>query len=365
MASNNKKTVLFPVHQREGARIAPFAGFDMPIQYSGIIDEHLRTRRETGIFDTCHMGEFIISGAKAITDLDNILTCNVASLQIGKCRYGMMCTPQGGVIDDLVVYKLSPDRCMLVVNAGNRADDFDWIEKHISDETTLEDISETTAKIDVQGPMSRSVVSEVIQEPLEDIRYFAFTISHYRDTEILISRTGYTGELGFEIYLPPALAENFWGNCREAGATAAGLGARDTLRLEIGLPLYGHELTLNRNAAESGFDFAIAKDKDFIGASEVRNRENILYALKGLKIDGKRSARHKDIILSPKTGTEIGWITSASYAPSLEQPIAMAYINRNAIDELDNEVVINRGKKTVKASLVQLPFYKDGTARSG
>ena len=362
MTQNPHKTALHSVHEKANARMAPFAGFDMPIQYSGIIEEHRCTRQQAGIFDTCHMGEFIVDGDDAAKDLDYLLTANIADMRIGKCRYSLMCNHQGGVLDDLIVYRLAGNRFMIVVNAGTQEDDLEWIRQNVSESTIVENISESTAKIDVQGPHSPAIMSSLLDNPIEDLKYFSFEENFYNGQKIIISRTGYTGEIGFEVYLQPDTAVSFWEDTVNSGAAAAGLGARDTLRLEVGLPLYGHELCPERNAMESGFTFAIADDKNFIGADQVHDPEQQVYRLTGLLIDGQRSVRENDIVYNPADSSEIGWITSGSFSPSLEKPIALAYIKKN-IEPQPEKVTIARSKKSLEASLTKPPFYTKGTAR--
>lgn len=355
-----KKTVLNERHHSLGARLAPYAGYEMPIQYSGIIDEHLATRRTTTIFDTCHMGEFAIRGPSALDDLERLVSCRVASLEPGRCRYGLMCNEQGGVIDDLLVYRLGDDDFQLVVNAGVKEGDWQWIREHASRTTMIEDLSEATAKIDLQGPQSPRLARRILQKPIDDLVYFSFATNRFKNRDILVSRTGYTGEMGFEFYGDPDVICELWDACLEAGAVPAGLGARDTLRLEMGMPLYGHELDENRNAAETGFIRPIDSRKKFIGATAIR-RGKPKNLLCGIRISGRRAARAGDTVSFD--GENVGVVTSGCFAPSLEIPVALAYVRTNKTAP-GTELTLHRGNKELNGTVAPLPFYADGTARN-
>ena len=246
------------------------------------------------LFDTCHMGEFLVEGPQAIAELERIVTCAVASLAEGQCRYAMLCNAEGGVIDDLLVYRLGAQRVMLVVNAGTQDGDAEWIVEHLGDRTTFRNCSDATAKIDLQGPQAPRIVQRLLGDAIVGLRYYQFVQTVYRDEPVLLSRTGYTGEVGVELYAAPDQAIAFWHDCMELGAEPAGLGARDTLRLEAGMPLYGHELTAERNAAESGFTRSIAQDKCFMGSDVLQDAGRRRHALVGLTLDGRRAARQGD-----------------------------------------------------------------------
>lgn len=355
------KTPLYELHISLGARMAPFGGFLMPIQYTGIFKEHAATRENATLFDTCHMGEFHLSGATAIRDLENLLSCPIASMAVGQCRYGLMCNANGGVIDDLIVYRLADAAFMLVVNAGTQDDDFRWIQSHCSASTHLENQSATTAKLDLQGPGAPAIMQAMAEDGIADLRYFRFKQTRYRNEPVRISRTGYTGEVGFEIYTPPALARPFWEEAMERGAVCAGLGARDTLRLEMGMPLYGHELTATRNAAEGAIPRAISSDAPFIGHTCVQNDSKRHDTLVGIRLKGRRAAREGDTILAPD-GTPLGVVTSGSFAPSLGVAIALGYIARNKTTS-GCAVVLKTSRATLDGTLITLPFYKNATAR--
>ncbi len=356
-----KKTILHDRHVSLGAKMAPFGGFEMPIMYKGIFAEHFATRKHSAIFDTCHMGEFSILGKNSATDLDKILSCHVSSLKTGQCRYGFICNPDGGVIDDQIIYKMSENDFFMVVNAYTQDIDFEWIKSHASQNTSISNISSQTGKIDLQGPDSLKIINRLLEQPVSKLKYYHWMGSTYKSKKIIVSRTGYTGEIGFEIYLDEEQTKTFWDECIGLGAQPAGLGARDTLRLEMGFPLYGHELDAVRNAAESGFSRAIAPDKQFIGADIVCDPSRRRFALCGIKLEGRRAARNNDDICD-LNGKVIGKVTSGSYSPSLECAIAMGYIKLVSAT-IGAMVRLKTEKTELSGSIVEMPFYKHATAR--
>ena len=341
--------------------MAPFGGFTMPIQYTGIFTEHESTRKGATLFDTCHMGEFMLAGPDVVNDLETLLSCPVADMAIGQCRYGLLCNAAGGVVDDLLVYRIADKTFMLVVNAGTQDGDAAWIQEHLSLGTLLHNQSAATAKIDLQGPASPPIMNRLVEGGIMDLRFYRFKHTSYRGESVIVSRTGYTGEVGFEIYLPTALAAAFWEEAMQQGAVCAGLGARDTLRLEMGMPLYGHELTTTRNAAEAGFPRATANDKPFMGHSVVRDPAQQHDALVGIRLEGRRAAREGDTILDPE-GHPIGTVTSGSFAPSLGCAIALGYVPLDKA-AIGNPLVLQTTRKALAGTIVQLPFYDGATAR--
>ena len=361
MSSDFKKTPFYDTHVSLGAQMGPFGGYMMPISYKGIIHEHHACRRESVLFDTCHMGEFIVKGGGAVADLENLVSCNVSSLKIGQCRYGLMCNENGGVIDDLLVYRLDEGEFMLVVNAGTRQNDFSWVKSHISSGTVVEDISDITAKFDLQGPGSVRIIRQIVDQPVDDLGFYHFKHVTCGGRDAIVSRTGYTGEIGFEVYSEPELSLKLWHKCMELGAEPAGLGARDTLRLEMGMPLYGHELSENRNAAESGFVRAISKTKKFTGSEVVLDGSMKKNALVGIRFEGRRAARNGDIIID-ESGRTIGEVTSGSFAPSLEIAIAMGYVD-NSVSSQGSRIIIKTARQDIPGVVCEMPFYKDATGR--
>lgn len=357
------KTPLYDEHVKLGARMAPFGGWEMPIQYEGIITEHNYTREAAGIFDICHMGEFELSGPTAAQDLDRLLTMSVPAIEVGQCKYGFLLNNDGGVIDDLTCYRLAPDQFMLVVNAATSAEDSAWITKRLSPATRFHDISSWTGKIDVQGPQSRALVEKALGIALPDLKYFRCERIQALGVSCLVSRTGYTGEWGYELYVPSEATQAFWTELTKSGEIKpVGLGARDTLRLEVGYPLFGHELSGDRSpVAAFGKNF-VNVTKDFIGQSGVKRdlEKGTPQKLAGLVLSTKRAAREGDTVWSG--GEKVGVVTSGSLAPSLGTAVALAYIDSAIIDD-DKSVEVDVRGKRLEAKFAKLPFYKDGTAR--
>jgi aminomethyltransferase len=356
-----KTTILHDAHVALGAKMAPFGGYDMPIQYNGIIKEHVATREAAAIFDTCHMGEFSIKGPTALRDLETLLSCPVGDLKIGGCRYGLLCNENGGVNDDQIIYRMAEDDFFMVVNASTEPADFEWVSQHLSKETRIENLSATTAKLDLQGPKSAEIMQKLMALPIDGMKYYTWAFNRYKGREVLISRTGYTGELGFEIYCSNDLGLAFWQECLDLGAIPAGLGARDTLRLEMGFPLYGHELDRDMNAAESGFFRAIGGNKKFIGSDIVLDASKSNKRLIGIRLEGRRSARNGDGIADTK-GRLAGKVTSGSFSPSLACAIALGYVE-NELSEPGTPLVIKTERIELAGVVTDLPFYKKATGR--
>ncbi|MBN2243493.1 MAG: glycine cleavage system aminomethyltransferase GcvT [Acidobacteria bacterium] len=359
-AEEAKRTVLFERHRQLGARMAPFGGYSMPIQYTGILAEHRAARAAAAVFDTCHMGEFRVSGDTALGDLENLVSCDLAGLAPGRCRYGLLCNPEGGVLDDLLVYRLDESDFMLVVNAGTQDSDYAWIAEHASEGTALRNVSRTTAKVDIQGPLAPGIVQSLVAAPIGGLKYYTFQHNTFMGHTVLVSRTGYTGEVGFEIYLDSSLAGEFWDACIGRGAVPAGLGARDTLRLEMGMPLYGHELTRERSAAAAGSAPFISKTKDFIGSEAIRNSPAPEERLAGITLEGRQAAREGDRILSPE-GTDIGTVTSGSFAPSLGHAVALGYVHTEFAQEGTRITIA--GRRDLSGIVLKPPFFREGSAR--
>lgn len=352
-------TPLGPWHVEHGAKMAPFAGWNMPIQYpTGIITEHLHTREKAGLFDICHMGEFIVDGKNAAEALGTALTINFATLKAGRCRYGFLLNEHGGIMDDLIVYRLREDRFLVVVNAGCRASDLSALKERVGNSALIEDVSEATGKLDLQGPESFNVLEKLIPGSWRRLPYFGFTEDgSFEGAPLLVSRTGYTGELGVEIYLPAEKALKVWELLlSDERVKPVGLGARDTLRLEVGLPLNGQDLDQDHSPAEAGYAAMLTSQIPYVGhegAREVREK------LVGLQIPGRRSARHGDAVLLD--GREVGLVTSGSYGPSVGNAIAFAFIKAEHAGA--PAYTIRAAKAELEAEVVQPPFYKGGTAR--
>ncbi len=352
------QTPLTQWHRAHGAKMAAFAGFDMPIQYAGILAEHEQTRSSASLFDICHMGEFSISGQGAANALAKAVTHNLATLKAGKCRYGFLLNEQGNIIDDLIVYRMGDDDFMLVVNGACAAKDFSTLKERMPAGVELKDISSEVAKIDLQGPSSLQVLESVFQKTFTHLGYFSFEEHNYNNFKVLVSRTGYTGELGYELYLPWQHALELWEKIlQDERVKPAGLGARDTLRLESGLPLYGHDLDDKHNPTEAGMGRMLTSTEAYVGHEHVGEvREQLL----ALRIEGRRAARHGDI-LALSDGKEVGLVTSGSFAPSLGYVIALAWVDAEYAN--NKEFIVKAAKTSLQASVAELPFYTKGTAR--
>ena len=372
-----KKTVLHEKHLALKAKMASFGGYEMPIQYESVIKEHNSCRSQAAIFDTCHMGVFEIAGGGAVSDLERVLSCDIADIKIGACRYGFICNENGGVIDDQILYRVDDDCFLMVVNASTKEGDFEWIKNHLSKDTKFEDVSGEHAKIDLQGPLAPKIASALLKSQaeshknsgdeqsskkiIEDLKFYNFDYVFYKDEMVMISRTGYTGEIGFEIYGKPEVIAQLWDECIDKGAVPAGLGARDILRLEMGFPLYGHELCLERNAAQSGFSRAVSRKKEFIGSNVVLDSSAAAQLLVGITIEGRRSAKQNDIIVD-ESGNHIGIITSGAFSPALGCAIALGYVNKE-YSIIGTSIKIISGKNEFLGKVSELPFYKNAAAR--
>ncbi|MDD4201871.1 MAG: glycine cleavage system aminomethyltransferase GcvT [Candidatus Omnitrophica bacterium] len=353
----NKNTPLLEEHEDLKAKIASFGGWNMPIQYTSIITEHNWTRENCSIFDICHMGEFMIYGDPVQTGIDNILTQDFKNADDNTCHYGFMLNKNAGIIDDVIIYKIEKDKFMLVVNAATTVKDEQNLMDNLHSGAIIENISEKTAKIDVQGPMSADVVEQLAGAGIRDLKYYRFGFYNVLGENVIISRTGYTGELGFEIYIKTEKAVELWQTLlKDTRVKPAGLGARDTLRLEMSYPLYGHELDDQTTPYEAGLDRFVDMDKDFIGKSKLQ--ENTKKKLCCFVTDSRRSPRHGHKIF--KNNKQIGFVTSGSFSPSIGFAIGMGYVEKKE-DEINNEIVIKDDRMQINAKIVKRPFYKQGT----
>jgi aminomethyltransferase len=367
------RTALYDWHVARNARMVDFAGWSMPVQYSSIVEEHEATRNAVGVFDISHMGRLRFDGEGAAKFLDRLLTRRVVGLGQGLIRYSLVTNESGGILDDVLVYHLA-DRGssdtggepfhLLVVNASNRAKIVAWIEQHLSDAdgVTYQDQTVETAMISVQGPHALRVLQPLVDVPLRDMRYYSGQAAHVVGHAGIVSRTGYTGEDGCELIVPAEAAGNvverlFTGG-HAFGIQPVGLGARDTLRLEAAMPLYGHELSETIDPFQAGLGFAVhLKDRDFIGAAALKELKNLPHQLRriGLELSGKRVPREHYSVLA--NGVAVGEITSGTFSPTLERPIAMAYVQPHAA-ELGTELTVDIRGRAEAARVVPLPFYK-------
>jgi len=354
-----------------------FAGWEMPVHYeSGIISEHRATRKACGIFDTCHMGEFLLEGPNVPTVLNRCLAGDFRQLGHGRQRYTFITNEGGGVIDDAVVMLFSGEIAWLIVNAANIAGDFAAIRDRLPPEVRLEDISARTAKIDVQGPAAWKVVQTVLRHDLRAMPFYSFLQTSWQGRDVILSRSGYTGEPGVEIYITSEQALPLWEMLMEAGkplgAVPCGLGARDTLRLEAGLPLYGYELNQDITPFHAGLGKFVSLDKpeDFPGKSALkkaaaeiahaREQSGEIEILAGLRLKDKRSPRSGFAVLA--NGQKIGRVCSGSLSPTLEAGIAMAYVQaRHALP--GKKLTIDIRGKEATAEVVKLPFYANPELR--
>jgi aminomethyltransferase len=340
--------------------MAAFSGWNMPVRYSGgVIAEHLHVRSLAGLFDISHMGEILVDGKEASTGLARAVTVNIAALKPGRCRYGFLLTPEGGILDDLIVYRLKEDRFMLVVNAACRETDGAAIRERVGPGALVEDISALTAKLDLQGPASFSVLEAVLPGPWRRLPYFGLMEISFTGKPLLASRTGYTGELGVELYCPWEQAESLWLRLlSDDRVRPAGLGARDTLRLEAGLPLNGQDLDPGHTPAEAGYTAMLTSQAPYVGKDGAHAlREKLL----PLVLPDRRSARPGDTVALP-SGRQVGRITSGSFAPSCGRAIAFAYILAGAAGEPD--FLVRTPRAELPAAPAALPFYTGGTARA-
>lgn len=353
-------TPLTAWHKAHGAAMTSFAGWEMPLHYTtGIHKEHLYTRASAGLFDFSHMGEFLVCGAGAKEALATIVTVNIDTLKPGRCRYGFMLNETGGVKDDLIVYHLEEDRFMLVVNAHTVKDDLAVLQEAMPPSVSFEDISGQTAKIDLQGPLSFTVLNEVLPGMWKRLPYFGFTEIAFEDSPLLVSRTGYTGELGVEMYVPWDKARALWERViADERVTPVGLGARDTLRLEAGLPLYGADLDAGHTPAEAGFAAMLTSQALYQGKEHAHSITEKLIAL---TLSGHKAPARGDAVLS-EAGEKIGAITSGVFAPSLDTVIALAYVG--AEEARQQSFTVAQDGEHNPAQLATLPFYKKGTARA-
>ena len=352
-----RQTPLCAAHQALGARMIDFSGWLMPVQYDGILAEHHRTRTDVSMFDTCHMGRFIVSGAGALDSLSGILSTDLRTMTDGQCRYGFLLRDDGGILDDTITYRFNTEKWMVVVNAGTRDKDSAWIRGHLPASVHFEDHSDILAKIDVQGPNALARVSSVVGCDVGALRYFRFMTTVSQKREIVVSRTGYTGEKGVELYVGTDHIIALWESFLKAGMKPAGLGARDTLRLEASLPLYGHELSEMVTPVEAGMERYAAKNEAFCGGDAVRRRltQGPQVRLCGFRIEGRQSARAGNKVFA--NGQEIGRVTSGSFSPTLQKVIGFAYI-ASACTYPGNRVTVDTGRTQLDAELVRIPFYK-------
>jgi aminomethyltransferase len=359
MENNLVKTCLHDRHVKQGALMSPFGGFDMPIQYTNITDEHNAVRHNVGVFDVSHMGEVRVKGADAYKFVSHIFVNDVTGAPDGKIFYGMMCYENGGTVDDLLVYKVNEEEYFLVINASNIDKDFAWIQKNAEGfNVELENQSPYYGEVAVQGPKAEDTLEEVLGLPVRDLEFYTFKTLHVDGEDIIVSRTGYTGEDGFEIYGSHDFTCRTWDKLMEAGVTPCGLGCRDTLRFEVGLPLYGDELSADITPLEASLSMFVKFDKpEFVGKEALwqQKQEGLKRRIIGIELEGNAIPRHGYPV--EKDGEVIGEVTTGYRSISTGKSVAMAMVNK-PYDKLGTDVEIRIRKKTFPGKVVKKRFYE-------
>jgi aminomethyltransferase len=355
----NLRTPLYQWHVDHKARMVAFGGWDMPVQYSGITPEHRAVRTSAGLFDISHMARFGIAGSDALALLEQVFTNSVSTMNQGQVRYGLVCNEAGGILDDILVYRWA-DRFTAVINASNREKILAWLEQHRGKrDVQISDRTFDRAMVAIQGPRSVEMVAGLFADDLSSLKYYHAAITRYQDRPCIVSRTGYTGEDGYEAIIDSEQAVELWESLVASGAVPCGLGARDTLRLEAAMPLYGHELAENIDPIQAGLAWAVKPDKgEFIGRAALRHA--LAHAASattriGLEVQGSRAAREGSPILSPG-GTVIGAVSSGSFCPWLEKSLAMGYVD-HAHGAAGTRLAIDVRGTPLGAIVVPLPFY--------
>lgn len=368
MSATSATTPLYDWHRAHGARMIDFSGWTMPVQYSSIVDEHRATRTAVGLFDISHMGRLRFDGPAAARFLDRMLTREVVGLGLGRIRYSLVVNEAGGILDDVLVYRLveptGQEYHLLVVNAGNRLKIVDWLQRQLPSEPGVQMVDQTlaTSMIAVQGPQAIATTQALLDVDLASLKYYSGVAARLHGQPVLVSRTGYTGEDGYELILSAESAVTAWegllGAVRGVGGLPVGLGARDTLRLEAALPLYGHELTEQLDPFSAGLDFAVKLEgRDFIGrdALVLRRQQPLTQVRIGLQLDGRRVPREHYPIFGD--GHPVGVVSSGTFSPTLERPIAMAYVQPD-MAEPNRELQVEIRSERYPARVVPLPFYR-------
>ena len=358
----DKKTPLYETHVALKGKIVPFGGYLLPVKYqeTGLVKEHLAVREAVGMFDVSHMGEIVIQGKDALKNVQNLFTNDFETMKQGQIKYTLMCQEDGGIIDDLILYKYEEDMYMGVVNAANKEKDYQWIKEHVTGEVEVIDYSEGIGLIAIQGPKAKATLLKLIDSADFPEKYYTFKSKvKVNDMIIDLSETGYTGEEGYELYTRSEDVVAIWKLLMEAGQefgiTPCGLGARDTLRLEAGMPLYGHEMSETINPIQAGLKFAVKLNKpEFIGKEAIENAENKRKRV-GLKILGKGIVRENAPVFIGDE--EVGLSTSGTHAPHLGYAIAMAYIDQE-FTELGQQVEVEVRGRRILAEVTPMPFYK-------
>ena len=366
---NLKTTALHSRHCALGARMVDFSGWEMPVEYSGLAKEHLAVRSSAGLFDVSHMGEIEIAGDDALAAIQYVCTNDAAQLDIGEAQYSALATEHGTVVDDVLVYRLADGHYMLVVNAGNISKDFTWIREHIKNigDAVAVNTSSRYALIAVQGPQAQSIIQTLTEVELDTIAYYTFATGEVNGVRSSISRTGYTGEDGFELFVPPQAAQNLWDSIQQAGEfnglLPAGLGARDTLRLEAGMRLCGQDMDEETTLLEAGLGWIVGWEKeDFIGKAALSRQrdEGLTKRLVGFELGERGIARHGYAVYVGDK--QVGTVTSGTQTPFLKKAIGMAYVPVKYA-KVDSELSIDIRGRRAAAHVVKMPWYRRSSDR--
>lgn len=356
-----KQVALAQTHQDLGARMVPFAGYEMPLRYTSVVEEHLAVREKVGIFDVSHMGEFLINGPNALALIQKITSNDASKLTVGQAQYSCLPNESGGIVDDLLIYRIAENRYLAVVNASNIEKDWSWLNQHNTMGATLKNISDDTCLFAVQGPSAVEALQELTSVDLGAIKYYRFVIGNFAGVEeVIISATGYTGSGGFELYIPAKHAIKVWSEIMKTGEAYGiqpiGLGARDTLRLEKGYCLYGNDIDDNTTPLEAGLGWVTKFSKDFIGSDllQAQKEKGVTRKLVGFVMI-ERGIPRKDYSILDANGTAIGSVTSGSQSPCLEKGIGLGYVPIESA-AADNEIFIEIRNKPIKAIIKKLPL---------
>ncbi len=358
-----KKTALYDTHVKLGARMIPFAGYDMPVQYKGINIEHEGVRNSVGVFDVSHMGEFILKGEGALDLIQRVTSNDASKLVDGKVQYSCLTNDKGGIVDDLLVYRIDEKTYMLVVNASNIEKDWNWIQQYNTDKVEMHDISEKTTLLAVQGPRATDALQPLTDMDLSAMEYYTFAKGEFAGVEnVLVSATGYTGAGGFEIYFENKDADKIWEAIFKSGEAhgimPAGLAARDTLRLEMGFCLYGNDIDDNTSPLEAGLGWITKFTKEFVNSKKLKaeKEQGVKQKLVGFEMIDRGIPRH-DYEITNAAGEKIGRVTSGTQSPSLQKAIGMGYVRTDfALEGSEINVIVR--DKPLKAKVVKVPFYK-------
>lgn len=367
MNKDLKKTTLYNWHKENSSNLVPFSGYLLPVYYSSIVNEHLSVRKRAGLFDVSHMGEFLISGKAALRFLQLVTVNNVSKLKIGQAQYTVLCDESGGIIDDIIIYR-KKDEFMMVVNASNIDKNFKWLDSVLIDDVKIKNISHNCDMIAVQGPFSRKIIQSIIKQDLSSLSFYHFINNvEILGHQILLSRTGYSGELGYEIYCASDSTDDIWRalikNGESDGLVPAGLGCRDTLRLEMSYLLYGNDINQKISPIEAGLSWITKFDKDdFIGKQKIIEKSKNInsYLFSFIMLDRAIPRNGYNIIYNDEL---VGNVTSGTMSPSLNQGIGMGYIDKSC-NIIGKKIKIDIRGKLKEAEIIKSPFYKNGSLHS-